>query len=117
MKKITIKSTMIDKFIKINNLPKIELIKIDIEHYEPYVFEGIKETIIKFKPTILVEILTDKCSKMISIFIDCFAYHFFNIDEEKGIRKLDKICKIDHWNLLICRPDVSKYLGLEKLQK
>ncbi len=72
-----------------------------------------KETIIKFKPTILVEIVSDGCAKKISIFVEGFNFHFFNIDEEKGIRKLDKICKSDNWNFLICLPNVSKYLGFE----
>ncbi len=112
-KKIQVKSTTIDKYIKVNKIPKIELIKIDVEHYEPYVFEGMKETIIKFKPTILVEVLTDECANKISSFVKDLDYHFFNIDEEKGISKVDKICKSYYWNFLICRPNVSKYLGFE----
>ncbi len=37
------------------NLPALDFFKIDCEGYEPYILEGAKQTIAKFKPVILME--------------------------------------------------------------
>lgn len=52
-----VKSVSLDTFLKSNHLTKIDLIKIDIEGYEYQALCGMKETLVTFKPVLLVEIL------------------------------------------------------------
>ena len=45
----------IDNFVKLNQLARIDFIKIDVEGYEYKVLKGAIETIKKFSPTIILE--------------------------------------------------------------
>lgn len=54
--KIGIKKEMIT--IDSLNLDEVALIKLDVENYEFQVLEGAKETILKFKPVIIIELHT-----------------------------------------------------------
>jgi FkbM family methyltransferase len=49
---VVVKTKILDSF----NLPKIDFIKIDVEGYEKQVLIGGKETILKWKPKIYIEI-------------------------------------------------------------
>ena len=47
--------TTVDRFVHDYNLARIDFIKIDVEGFEPKVFEGMKEVIREFNPKILFE--------------------------------------------------------------
>ena len=111
-KKLIVNSITIDEYLNKNNINYIDLIKIDVEKYEPFVFEGMQETIKKYKPTILVEILTNECADLIYKYVENYNYLFFNINENGGIRKVNKLSKSDYWNFLLCSEEVAKYLDL-----
>ena len=53
-----IKMICLDDFIRENVISDVAFIKVDVEGYEHFVFEGASETIKRFKPTILTEINT-----------------------------------------------------------
>lgn len=57
---ISVPCISIDTFVKINNITKIDFIKIDVEGKEDLVLEGAIESISKFKPTILVELTKEE---------------------------------------------------------
>ena len=48
-----------DTFVNNHSIAKIDLIKIDVEGFEPFVFEGAKNCILKYKPKMYVEINHD----------------------------------------------------------
>jgi FkbM family methyltransferase len=111
-KKAIIDTTTLDDFIEKNNIPKIDLIKIDVETHEPEVLEGYQKYIKLHQPTILIEILNDEVGQKVQKLIHGIDYVFFNIDENKGIRQVENITKSDYYNYLICDRNIAKQLDL-----
>lgn len=110
--KTKIKTITIDDFIKEEGLSRIDLMKIDVEAHEAEVLEGFKENLKKLKPTILVEILNENVAAKIAEIVKECDYIYFNIDENIGIRKVEKITKSDYYNFLLCSNAVANKLGL-----
>jgi len=70
---IVVDCTTIDKWVKENDIEKIDFIKADIEGAERFLLEGAKETIIRFKPKLALctyhlpddkQVLQDKITKI-----------------------------------------------------
>ena len=53
-KSVKVKTTTIDRFVKENNIEKVDFIKIDTEGSEREIIKGAKETIRKFKPKMAI---------------------------------------------------------------
>lgn len=107
-----IDTTTLNSFIERNRINKIDLMKIDVETHEPEILEGFSKYLNIFKPTMLIEILDDKEACRINSLLEKTGYLFFNINEKTGIYRVDKITKSDHFNFLLCSPDVAKSLKL-----
>lgn len=52
-----VESITLDNFVKEEKITRLDLVKIDVEGFELNVLQGMKETLIQFKPIILIEIL------------------------------------------------------------
>ncbi|WP_162128476.1 FkbM family methyltransferase [Flavobacterium phycosphaerae] len=111
--KVTV--TTLDSFITQNEIPKIDLIKIDVETFEVEVLEGLQEHLKRFRPSMLIEILNETIADGIAKLIGDMDYEFYSINETDGITKMDKICRNNSLNYLICTPEVSKRIGLKSL--
>ena len=90
----------------------IDLIKIDVEMHEPQALEGMKGIIHKYKPTILIEILTDEIANEIEKIIQNIGYKYYNIDEINRPKLVKKLSKSKHCNFLICTPQIALDLNL-----
>jgi len=109
----TIKTIRLDEFIKNAGLTKIDLMKIDVETHEPEVLGGMGIYLEKFRPTILIEILTDEIGTQVQKLLDNLDYLYFNIDEKTGkIIKTENITKSNYYNYLICDIDKARFLNL-----
>lgn len=106
--------TTLDSFIKKNAIPRVDLVKIDVETFEVEVLEGFEENLIKFKPTLLIEVLNEEVANGISKLIANINYNYYNISESKGITKVDTINKSSSYNYLICTPEVSEKIGIDR---
>jgi len=53
----------VDRFVSENNLPSVDLVKIDTESTEPDVLLGMTETITRDQPSIICEVLKDRGSE------------------------------------------------------
>ena len=94
---VIVSSTTIDKFVEDNLMSQtlsIDLIKIDVEYVEGYVLEGARNTIRKFLPDIIIEILSvtgdefkiNNCEKIQNV-IDEFGYKSFWLSRHGLVRE------------------------------
>lgn len=110
--KISVDSVTLNKFILQNNISSIDLIKIDVETFEPQVMEGFSKYLSAFKPTMIIEILDDHVAEKIFYAVKTLNYLYFNINENGGIRQTKTIEKSDYYNYLLCCKEVAVKLGL-----
>jgi FkbM family methyltransferase len=108
-----IETITLDSFTRQNNLPKIDLIKIDVESHEPEVLEGFSEYLNLFKPTMLIEILEDSVGEKINNLVAGSGYLYYNINEAGSIHQVERITKSDSYNYLLCSPETAAKIGLE----
>lgn len=110
--RIEIPVKRLDLFISENKIGRIDLMKIDVEQHEAEVLEGYGVLLNKHRPSLLIEILTDEVGNAVEQIVKNCEYLFFNIDEEMGCRRVNKLTKSDSFNYLLCQEDVAKYLEL-----
>jgi FkbM family methyltransferase len=110
-----IKTLRLDTFIEQNDLPQVDLIKIDVETFEPEVLEGLGEYVEKFKPTMLIEVLTDDVARRIEKLVGGKDYLYFDINEETGLlEKVERLTKSSSFNFLLCTEDVARRIDIHK---
>jgi FkbM family methyltransferase len=88
-----VKTITIDDFVKRNNIPKIDLIKMDIEGAELSALHGAIETLRRFKPKLAISVYHYKWGDMIEIprFIQSlnlnykFYFDHFTLHEQESI--------------------------------
>ncbi|WP_166636554.1 FkbM family methyltransferase [Salegentibacter sp. 24] len=94
-------ATSISDYIKHKNIPKIDLVKIDIEMHEPEAIEGLGEYLYKYKPIIILEVLSDEIAEKLNKLFELNDYELFHLKKGKKAEKLEhfKMCKeyLDNW--------------------
>lgn len=73
----------IDSYIRQNPLSKIDLIKIDLEGHEFPALKGMHDTLVKYKPAILIEILENQDESPNQFLLDLGYQRFFISDKGK----------------------------------
>jgi FkbM family methyltransferase len=96
--KVAVRS--IDSLLADGTLTGIDLMKIDVEKFEAQVLAGFK-ALAQYKPAILIEILDDTIGRDIQQMIGGLGYHFFNIDEERGLQPVAHLGKSHSYNFLL----------------
>jgi FkbM family methyltransferase len=88
-----VQTISLDDFIEKNQIAKIDLIKIDVEAFEPKVLDGYAKYFSVHKPILLIEILYNHIGEQVQRFIEAsmVKYDYFFIDEEKGLVKVKDI--------------------------
>lgn len=112
VKECTIETMRLDDFIELNDIKKIDLMKLDVETHEPEVLEGMGIYLKLFKPTLLIEILNDEIAYKIESYIKGANYIYFNLNEQGSIKKVDNLSQSDFHNFLICSPEIARKLNL-----
>ena len=110
----TIETVRLDTFIESEELPRIELIKLDVETHEVEALEGFGVYLKKFEPTFIIEILNDEIASGVEELIADIDYNYYVIDENSGIKKVDRLRKSDYFNFLICKPELANRLNTIK---
>lgn len=104
-RELVIQTTTLKKVIEEQHLDCIDLIKIDVEGHEPEVLETIKDHLQRWRPVILIEILTDRMGQRIEEIVGDVGYEYFNIDESGKVERVEHLSKSFSYNFLLCPPD------------
>jgi len=82
---IIVKTSTLDRVIEEKEISKVDLIKIDVESFEPEVLEGYVENISSHRPIFIMEIQKTSYGKRIEDQFRNMEYKFFHIDEKEGL--------------------------------
>jgi len=85
--KSTVVTTTIDHLIDEQPNIKIDLIKIDVEGAEISVLKGMRETLEKQQPNLIIEILNDESENYVRKISEEYDYKYVWIDETAGLKK------------------------------
>lgn len=102
----------IDNFLKTNEIPRIDLVKIDTESTENLVIKGMIASIEKFNPIIICEVLSNELGVELKNLLDPLGYVFYDICEN-GL-KLEKDINFNpdaHNHLFIHKNKIDKLKG------
>lgn len=102
----------LEVYIKNKNIPKVDLIKIDVETHEAEVLKGMGDYLRQMHPVILIEVLNDEVGKEIEEILKGKDYLYFYIDEKTGPCQVQHIAKSKFNNYLICNKEISRKLKL-----
>jgi FkbM family methyltransferase len=108
----TVRTMRVDTLVRDEHLPRVDLVKIDVETHEPQVLEGMSEALSAFRPTMLVEVLNDEVASRVDALLAGLGYLFFDIDEATGPRRVPVVRRASFRNVLACQPEVAHRLGL-----
>ncbi|MDQ3100589.1 MAG: FkbM family methyltransferase, partial [Bacteroidota bacterium] len=95
------------------SLPRVDLLKIDVEGHELSVLNGFKQIIEQDQPSMLLELLSPESAETASALIARVNYVFYSIDERTWPpEQVDRLEKSRYHNVLICLPEVARKIGL-----
>ena len=90
-------------YIEDNKISNIDLIKIDVETFEVEVLDGFSEYIRMYEPIIILEIQNESIGIKIKSIMNITHYSFFNIDEKRGVKVVQKLgVEKENKNFLLC---------------
>lgn len=118
---ISVQALTIDSFVTINNISKVDLIKIDTETTEHLVLEGAKNVLERDEPIIICEVLKAQTNKLFYSILDGTNYKYFWISSEGLVEKeqieADKTYKNMNYLFITKRKmdEIIKHLSTEKV--
>jgi FkbM family methyltransferase len=110
--KLDMATKRLDEFIETRGIPRIDLMKIDVERHEPMVLEGMGKYLELMRPDLLIEIQTNEIAGEIEKLVRNCDYLYFNINDEGEIRRTLSLERSDYLNYLLCSEKSAKLLNL-----
>lgn len=123
----------LDKWVDAQNIDQIDLIKIDVEGFEPQVLKGAIQTIIKHKPNIWMEfnsittIFESRLSPLIFAEVIWNLFDVFSIEKDQGRKTINDPREFAYLNiiehgciddiLLVLKTDISADRFHENIDK
>lgn len=103
----------LDSYVKKMRIPRIDLIKMDVEGHEAEVVKGGFETFIKSKPAIIMEVLDHKAAASLDASFQKLNYSFYYINETIGdLQPKTSINCNCFGNFLACTSDHIRRINL-----
>ncbi|HEX2533801.1 MAG TPA: FkbM family methyltransferase [Chitinophagaceae bacterium] len=102
----------LDDYIEQNGIQRIDLMKIDVEGFEPEVLQGFARYIRVFRPAILIEILEDAVGAQVEALVEGNGYQFYRMIEESKPQRVTALKKFNGFNYLLCDAETAAFLQL-----
>lgn len=102
-----------DDYMRANNIESCDLLKIDVELHEISVLTGMRQTLDKYRPTLLMEILSEEIAAKAEELLNGKGYLYFKLDGDGGPVQINSLLKNYSENFLICQAQVAGKLGLK----
>jgi FkbM family methyltransferase len=109
---VEVPTTTLSAVIEEHRLPTVDLVKLDIEGHEPEAMRGFGEYLARFKPTLLVEVLSQARADQLNALVRGLGYLSFDIDEHRGVTPTSRIGPSSTYNVLLCSAVTARRLGL-----
>jgi len=113
---VAVTTRRLSTFIEETGLPKVDLIKIDVESHEPEVLEGMGKYLDLMKPTILMEVWNDEVGNRAEAILAQHDYLFFSTEETEPFKPATHIRNPNpakgYLNHLICSRQTADILNL-----
>ncbi len=109
-----VETVCLSGFIEYHNIKKIDMIKLDIELHEPEAIEGLGIYLLKFKPILIIEVLTDVIANKLNHLINPNEFEIFHLHKDKTAVRLDKftfdkkVYSTWEWNYLVFHKSLSQ---------
>jgi FkbM family methyltransferase len=111
--KVPIRVRTLSSVFAEQGLAKVDLIKIDVEGFEPQVLTGMGKHLAQSRPSLIVESLSEKSGLAVEKHFEGLGYRYYDIDEISPPRRVPHIGKSSKYNYLVVQPDVAERLGLD----
>lgn len=104
----------IDRYLDLRRSEPVIAVKIDVERHEPAAIAGMRQTLVRDRPAILIEILDAAIGSAVADQVRDLGYRMFHIAEGRGLVPTDRLEHLgDHdWNHLLCTEEQFRELGL-----
>ncbi len=93
LKEITVKTISLDQMVERLGLSRIDLMKLDTEATEDRVLLGGAESIKKFRPIIISEVLFNKIEEKLDAILLPWDYLIYRHNEESGLERIDSLAR------------------------
>ncbi len=104
-----VRTITLSDYIELNNINKIDLIKLDIEMHEPEAIKGLGKYLLIFKPIVIIEVLSQEVANKLNSIIPLDNFDIFHLREEKVAVKQDFFSvHPDLWNYVIFHKDLTE---------
>ncbi|MDD3877989.1 MAG: FkbM family methyltransferase [Bacteroidales bacterium] len=81
-----VKTTTLDNYVKLNNVSKLDLIKMDTEGNEHFILQGANMVLSEIKPIIICETLFNKIEPDLDKIMRSYGYEFYNHSQNRLIK-------------------------------
>jgi hypothetical protein len=110
--------TSVERIFQRERLCRLDLLKIDVEGAEPRVLRGMGSLLARFKPSLLIEVLSDEAGAEIESQIDGLGYLYFDINDDspngpRDLRQVEHIRKGRCLNYLLVQPKIARQIGIK----
>jgi FkbM family methyltransferase len=107
---IDVTTRTLTDFVHENKINRIDLIKMDVESFEPQVIKGGIDVISEHKPIMIIEIQDDQVGMQLSNMLKPLGYIYFNIDENRGLISVEELGAQQYKNHLLIPKTKSSLL-------
>lgn len=100
-------------YIKNKSIENIDLIKMDIEMHEPEAIEGLGSYLQKYKPIVIIEVLSEKVAKKLNELIDNKEHVIFHLQDNNNAQLVEEFSLAPPlWNYIFFHKDLIEKIKL-----